>query len=119
DPNTTDAGGVSALEWAAGRGGLAAAQGLLAAHAAVDGAYNPQKYTPLMRAANFGHAEVAAALITAGADVNARDVDGHTALDFAAHRDNADVVALLTGRGAQRGRGFGNGDPQALCNVAA
>jgi hypothetical protein len=41
--------------------------------------------SPLMMAAALGHAEVVQALIGAGADVNASDLEGQTALDYAFH----------------------------------
>ena len=44
--------------------------------------------------------EVALALIEKGADVRARDVDGTTALHYAAHYDDADLVKRLLAAGA-------------------
>lgn len=56
--------------------------------------------TGLMRAVRAGGAaEVSAAL--AGADVNATDIDGETALHHAARRGDAEVVRLLLGAGAR------------------
>ena len=39
--------------------------------------------TPLHLAADYGHKEIAELLITNGADLNAKDVDGSTPLDWA------------------------------------
>lgn len=52
-------------------------------------------FTVLMLACNMGHAEVADALITAGADVNARDNNGTTALLTAAAMGHTATVQTL------------------------
>lgn len=84
----------------------AMARALLAAGAAVDG--NPgDTETPLMTAASYGDAEVARALIEAGADLdataapNAGGVPGGTALRHAAVFGMTDVVDLLAAAGAR------------------
>ena len=58
--------------------------------------------TPLMSAAQAGHAEPVKKLIAAGADVNARHAaSGMTALMFAAQNGHAEVVdALVAGKAA-------------------
>ena len=118
DPDTRDETGISALEWAAAKGHLTTVKALLDDHAAVDGASIPDKFTPLMRAANFGHKDVAALLIARGADVNARAASGYTALDYAVNTDKRDVVALLKKHGAKRGAGAaGLTHPQTLCDA--
>ncbi|MHB2026904.1 MAG: caspase family protein [Elusimicrobiota bacterium] len=62
------------------------------------------KDTALIRAALIGDAQVAQALITAGADVNAQDpVFGQTALMWAASSGNAAVVKALLAAGADAG----------------
>ena len=116
NPNTTDSGGISALEWAAAKGHLDEVLALLKAHAAVDGAYNPGKYTPLMRAANFGFPRVVAALIAHGANVNAFDSIGQDALDYARIEHHKDVVALLVRHGATS---QGARSPQGFCHAGA
>lgn len=118
DPNLHDETGISSLEWAAAKGHLAAVKALLNAHATVDGASTEEKYTPLMRAANFGHKDVVALLIANGADVNARTRSGYTPLDFAVLENHRDVVAFLKMHGAKHGAGAaGLAHPQALCDV--
>jgi TPR repeat protein len=101
DPNThEDETGISALEWAAAKGHLAAVKALLKAHADVDGAYNSMEYTPLMRAANYGFRDVATLLIAKGANVNAQTSDDETPLYFAVSSNHPKVVALLVTKGA-------------------
>lgn len=52
-------------------------------------------FTILMLAANMGHAEVVDALVTAGADVNAKDNSGNSALLFAAMMGHAGAIQSL------------------------
>ena len=63
--------------------------------------------TPLLRAAASGVPEMVAALLTHGADLNARDVDGNTALHLAAHCENCDlaseIILTLLDAGADAG----------------
>jgi hypothetical protein len=62
--------------------------------------------TALMLASAAGREEVVKVLLRHDADVNAHDLLGRTALDYAAasHRPGAErVVALLAAKGAQRG----------------
>ncbi len=54
-------------------------------------------WSALMTAAEAGDAAGVAAAIAAGAEVNAADEDGWTALHLAALNDRADVVARLLG----------------------
>ncbi|MCA8923863.1 MAG: ankyrin repeat domain-containing protein, partial [Planctomycetes bacterium] len=56
--------------------------------------------TPLMFAAEAGHADVVARLIAAGADPNARDADGHTPLIYAAGEGQLAVTRALLAAGA-------------------
>jgi ankyrin repeat protein len=59
--------------------------------------------TPLHHAAWKGHAEVAAALLDAGAEVNAQSKNGHwggTPLHAAAHGNQKAVAEILIARGA-------------------
>ncbi|KAI9764162.1 MAG: hypothetical protein M1840_008644 [Geoglossum simile] len=52
--------------------------------------------TPLLRAAEKGHETVARLLLEKGADLNAKTLDGKTALHLAAENGHVMVVRLLT-----------------------
>jgi ankyrin repeat protein len=54
-----------------------------------------------MKAADHGNVEVVQQLINAGADVNARDEEGETALDKAADERNLRAVQVLRAAGAR------------------
>ena len=59
---------------------------------------------PLILAAASGHPETVKALLDAGADVNAEDVTGWTALHAGAFKGNASIVTLLLEHGAIPGK---------------
>ena len=66
------------------------------------------EYTPLMEAASSGNLELVKLLVNAGADLNAEDQRGHTALDEAemythSSEEHRIVVAFLKERGARNG----------------
>jgi ankyrin repeat protein len=68
--------------------------------------------TPLHHAAWKGHAEVAALLLDAGADVNAQNENTHyggTPLHAAAHGNQRTVAEVLIARGADLNARSGNG----------
>ena len=98
--NATDDVGMSALNFAAGRGNLAVAQVLLNAGSEVDPvAING--FTPLLGSATYGHAEMAKMLIDHGASLEAREFNGEeTALHLAARKGHAKVVRILIEAGA-------------------
>ncbi|MEP6915421.1 MAG: ankyrin repeat domain-containing protein [Acidobacteriota bacterium] len=84
---------------AARHGDRAAVERSLAAGGRVNGASPVDGKTPLFRAAVFGHADVATALLEHGADVQARGSDNLTVLDVvraarAAEKDPALAGAL-------------------------
>jgi len=54
-----------------------------------------------MMAAQNGHTEVVEALLGKGANVNAKDNDGATALMAAVHKGHTDIVQLLKKAGAK------------------
>ena len=73
---------------------------LLAAGADVTATETKYGSTPLHTAAFNGHADVAAVLLDAGADVGARNANALTPLHYAASNDHMAVVQLLLQRGA-------------------
>eukprot|EP00727_Mastigamoeba_balamuthi_P013749 m51a1_g8998 hypothetical protein (155) ;mRNA; f:102135-102705 len=75
--------------------------------------------TPLHYAAGGGHADACAALLAAGADINAANAIGQTPLHRAAMRCRAQVVELLVARGANIEAVDKEGDaPRDVCNDA-
>ncbi|UCC74274.1 MAG: ankyrin repeat domain-containing protein [Gemmatimonadota bacterium] len=64
-------------------------------------AANDGGHTPLMGAALFGHTEVGSLLLKHGADVNAKAVDGATALSLAEQAGHTEVANLLREHGAR------------------
>lgn len=96
NPNARNAHGDTALRLAALRGSLPMVERLVKARAMV----NMPGWTPLIYAAFNGHAEVAAYLLTQGADIDARADNGFTALIAAARGGHEEVVVLLLERGA-------------------
>jgi ankyrin repeat protein len=88
----------------------AIARALVAAGAAVDApADNDMRVTPLNSAAAADAREVAAVLLEAGADADAAQAGGYTALHSAAANGDAALVDLLIGHGAQPGRAADDG----------
>ena len=61
-----------------------------------------KQWTPLHIAACSNKIEAVAALISHGADVNAREVDGETPLMLASYRGHAKVVEALLDAGADK-----------------
>jgi len=66
----------------------------------LDARYTAFCHTPLHIAARFGREDLAAILLSAGADPNARDKRGERPLHLAAEHGHPDVVRLLLRRGA-------------------
>jgi uncharacterized protein len=70
---------------------------LLEHHAYID-AESPNRSTPLMLAAMYGHADVVRLLLEEGADPSLRNEQGLTAVDFARRADRDDLANLIAAR---------------------
>jgi hypothetical protein len=97
DPDAKEAEGHTPL-YRASTGEVARV--ILAAGASVDVTSGPTRGTPLHQAARRGCAEVAAALLDHGANIEARDAKGQTPLRRAVNCRQLPVVQLLMQRGA-------------------
>ncbi|CAB3757849.1 hypothetical protein LMG29739_02801 [Paraburkholderia solisilvae] len=85
---------------------------LLLDHSAYIDAGSPNGTTPLMMAARGGHVSTVKLLLDNGADLNVKNQLGLTALDFAKHYKEPDVVEGLTARLQQtQNRGPAGGAP--------
>jgi ankyrin repeat protein len=93
DPCATDAKGNNALMGVAFKGNLPIAQALLP-HCDVN-ALNKQGQSALMMAALFGHADIVRLLVEHGAQVEAKDAGGNSALSLALQQGNAPMADLL------------------------
>ncbi len=121
DANAALPGGETPLMTAARVGSVASVKALLARGASVHAKDERRGQNALMWAAAEGHAEVAEALINAGADVNGRLSSGFTPLLFAVREGRANVVRLLLRAGADVNelvpagtrRAYGGRAPQA------
>ena len=70
---------------------------LLEEHAYID-AESPNKTTPLMMAAMYGHPDVLRLLLEEGADPSLRNQQGLTAVDFARRAERHDLADLIAAR---------------------
>jgi ankyrin repeat protein len=92
---------AKALAGAAKGGHTALCRRLLAAGAAVNGAIGPHQVTPLMYAASSGSHHTVALLLEHGADVEAKNGNGSTALHMAiSHGAGLETIELLLRSGA-------------------
>lgn len=89
----------SALFLAAKNGHAEVVDLLLKNGADVDYTLDPKERTALMEAAFNGHAAVIDSLLNYEADLNAKDIDGRTALDLATLNSQADCIKLLLAKG--------------------
>lgn len=85
------------------RGDLPALSALLDQRAEPD-VRDACQWTPLMKAALYGHEEVARRLLAAGAHVEAVDKGGYSALMLAASNNHAALIELLHEHGADLNR---------------
>ncbi len=93
--------GWTPLHLAAYFGNVEIAKELLRRSALIDARAASGNVTPLQSACAGDQTLVASLLIAAGADVNARQDGGHTALDSARRNGNAELIHLLETAGAQ------------------
>ena len=91
--NATNAGTIEPLDWAITTDNLELVKLLLDHGALIQESY-------LATAADRGDTDIAETLIAAGADVNAKDKGGNTALHAAAWSGHEDIVKLLLSHGA-------------------
>jgi truncated hemoglobin YjbI len=104
DPNALDGGGHTPL-YSAGNecaveGGGKVVRALVRGGADVNACEGVKRCTALHMAARRGHAEVAAALLDCGADLEVRDSHGETPLRRAVNCEKPALVSLLIERGA-------------------
>ncbi|KAM4703702.1 fibronectin type 3 and ankyrin repeat domains protein 1 [Rhinophrynus dorsalis] len=96
-----DKGGSTAMHWAADGGHLEVIRWMIKDGCKVDIKDRCLEWTPLMRvSAITGSADVARCLISAGADVNAKDTNGKTPLMVAVLNNHDRLVRLLMEKGA-------------------
>jgi len=104
DPNVIDSGGHTALYHLANecrsQESARVATALIQAHANINACDGVKRCTPLHMAARRGSVEVAAALLDAGAAIEAKDTSGDTPLRRAVNCGKGAVVELLIARGA-------------------
>ncbi|MEI8312533.1 MAG: ankyrin repeat domain-containing protein, partial [Verrucomicrobiota bacterium] len=106
DMNLSTTHGGTPLHYAAGHGDLAMVRALLARGANVNAICRDSGETPLTSACrDWAHSYIVAPLLSAGADVNARDKNGRTALHYAVDPLlNIPLVELLLEKGANPAR---------------
>jgi len=98
DPNSRDGSGRTLLEGAAFSGNVELARILIEEGADVnasDNADDKHKWTPLLLAAQMGHADVAEALVKAGADPSHAGPGGWNALMQASYFGHLDIARIL------------------------
>ena len=101
DPNTRTSAGESALGAAAAADQNAAATLLIARGARLENRTVVTFETPLTEAAKMNHLDMVRLLLDHGADIDAEDVTGRTAFDWAHESSNADMMRLIRSRSAK------------------
>lgn len=99
DPNRPDNENVYLLHWAAYNNRLEIAEYLLSLGCAVDQVGGELETTPFNWAARAGHVELVAFLMKNGANPEATDIDGYSAIHLAAMFNHSIIVAYLLARG--------------------
>ncbi len=99
DVNAAQGDGMTALHWAARRGDQDLLRLLIVAGANVRATTRLGGYTPLLMAAELGHADAIEALVGAGADPAGTTSNGVTALMLAAASGQAEAVKSLVAHG--------------------
>ena len=98
-------GGFTPLHIACMRQRVECVSVLLEARADADAAYGvADRFTPLMLAAHFDHAELVQLLLGAGASMRLRDAQGRTARDVALAEGHGRVASLLGARAQAESR---------------
>ncbi len=101
DPSAKLEGGITPLHMAAANpAGLEMVGLLLESKAPLEARDSVKQQTPLGAAAALGHTEIVRALLAAGADVNAKDESGRTALIVTSIGGHLEIVHLLLDKGA-------------------
>jgi hypothetical protein len=101
DADTRTSAGESALGAAAAADQTAAATLLIARGARLENRTRIARETPLTEAAKMNHLAMVQLLLDHGADIEAKDVTGRTALDWARANSNADVERLIQSHSAE------------------
>ena len=100
DVDAAQGDGTTALHWAAFRDDLEMVKLLLSAGANVKAGTREGAITPLFMACTNGNAGIIGAMLKAGADANAVNANGTTALMTAAASGSVDAVKVLLDSGA-------------------
>jgi hypothetical protein len=101
DADTRTSAGESALAAAAAADQTAAATLLIARGARLENRTRITFETPLTEAAKMNHLDMVGLLLDHGADIDAQDVTGRTALDWAYENSNTDMQRLIRSRSAR------------------
>ena len=95
DLNDFNEDGVSILDYAIMYNRIDLVKKVLEEGFDVNKTYRPSRFTPLMGAVCYGRGEIARMLLKMGANKEARDTKGLTALDFAKKTHKKSMIKLL------------------------